>query len=98
MRSGVLCQHVHPAIDRLVHFCAQLLYDVSHSLSQLLLEYCEVCSGDHVCLLFLLELPLVAATAVMLCLASELPERSRSWRRSPMLRYHVKQKSVLWHA
>ena len=52
-------QHVHPAIDRLVHFCAQLLYDVSHFLSQLLLEYCEVCCGDHVCLLFLLELPLV---------------------------------------
>ena len=40
-------------------FCAQLLYDVSHFLSQLLLEYFEVCCGDHVCLLFLLELPLV---------------------------------------
>ena len=52
-------QHVHPAIDRLVHFCAQLLFDVSHFLSQLLLEHCEVCCGDHVCLLFLLELPLV---------------------------------------
>ena len=35
------------------------LYDVSHFLSQLLLENCEVCCGDHVCLLFLLELPLV---------------------------------------
>ena len=37
----------------------ELLYDVSHFLSQLLLEYCEVCCGDHVRLLFLLELTLV---------------------------------------
>ena len=38
-----------------------------------------------------------AAAAAVLCLASELLERSHSWRRSTTLRYHVKCNSVLWH-
>ena len=68
----------HPAIDRLIHFCAQLLYDVSHFLSQLLLEYCEVCCGDHVCLLLLLELPQV----LLLPQCCAVPARGVDHRRS----------------
>ena len=43
----------------LIHFCAQLLYDFIHFLPQLLLKHCQICCGDHVCLLTLLKLQLL---------------------------------------
>ena len=72
--------------DRLVHFCAQLLYVVSHFQSQLLLEHCEVCCGDHGCFLSLQELPLVLLLQPQCCAwprsCPSVPARGVDHRRS----------------
>ena len=90
--------HVHSAADCLVHFCSELLYHICHFLPQLLLKRSEVCWGDHVCSLNSAGAAAVAAAATAVsCLASGVRlSASHSWRRSPVLRYHVKCNSIVW--